>query len=249
MGHDRNTRNSLYLLRWILHLGQWGTHCDPPNHFHEGLRSVSDITLKEQFLPLVVINCVSKVQNNPDYQITMDDVRDWEKRNGQIPSGSFVIMRTDWHTRWPDADAMANMDNSGTSHYPGWSQSVLTYLFEEVGITACGHETTDTDPGIATSQGIFDLESYILGLNKYQIELIDNTSVLPESGALIVVTWPKAKAGSGFPARLFAILPDRNSDDIHLCNNDSSKSTSTNSSATHLVVASGIIILLISLLI
>jgi hypothetical protein len=29
----------------------------------------------------------------------------------------------------------------------------------------------------------------------------------PESGALVVVSFPKPKGGSGFPARVFAILP------------------------------------------
>ena len=51
---------------------------------------------------------------------------------------------------------------------------MLTYLYEERHITASGHEPTDTDPGIATSQGDYSLEAYILGTNHYQIELLTN---------------------------------------------------------------------------
>ncbi len=78
---------------------------------------------------------------------------------------------------------------------------------EERGITASGHETTDTDPGVATSRDDYSLEAYILGLNRYQIELLANLDGVPESGALVVVSFPKPAGGSGFPARVFAILP------------------------------------------
>ena len=41
----------------------------------------------------------------------------------------------------------------GVAHYPGWSKEVLKLLYEDRKITASGHETTDTDPGLATYQG------------------------------------------------------------------------------------------------
>jgi kynurenine formamidase len=53
----------------------------------------------------------------------------------------------------------------------------------------------------------FSCESYVLKTNRFQIELIANLDKVPEAGALLVYTWPKPKAGPGFPARLFAILP------------------------------------------
>jgi kynurenine formamidase len=104
-------------------------------------------------------------------------------------------------------DLMRNEDAKGVAHYPGWSQTVLKYLYEERKITASGHETTDTDPGVATSKGDYSLETYILGTDHYQIELLANLDQVPQSGAIAVVTFPKPKAGSGFPARVFAILP------------------------------------------
>src|SRR5436189_3042050 len=36
------------------HVGQWGTHVDPPAHFIKGLRTVDRIDPKEMVLPLVV---------------------------------------------------------------------------------------------------------------------------------------------------------------------------------------------------
>lgn len=189
------------------HVGQWGTHVDPPAHFIPGLRTVDQIEVKEMILPLVVLDVHQAVANNPDYTITMADVRDWEARHGQIPAGAFVALRTDWSRRWPSLEAMHNRDAQGVAHYPGWSLEVLRYLYEVRQITASGHETTDTDPGLATSRDDYSLETYILQGNHYQIELLANLRAVPEAGALVVVSFPKPKDGSGFPARVFAILP------------------------------------------
>ena len=102
---------------------------------------------------------------------------------------------------------MQNKDAAGIAHYPGWNMEVLKYLYEVRKITASGHEPTDTDPGIATSAGDYSLEAYILSTNHYQIELLTNLDKVPPYGALVIVTFPKPKDGSGFPARVFAIIP------------------------------------------
>ncbi len=187
--------------------GQWGTHVDPPAHFAKGKRFLDEIPVKEMILPLVLIDVSAKAKSNPDYQISMDDVRAWETKYGLIPADAFVAMRTDWSKKWPNAKAMRNEDEKGVAHYPGWSKEVLTYLYESRKITASGHETTDTDPGVATSKGDYSLETYILSQDKYQIELLTNLDKVPEYGAIAVVAFPKPKKGSGFPARVFAILP------------------------------------------
>jgi kynurenine formamidase len=189
------------------HVGQWGTHVDPPAHFVRGLRSVDQIDVKEMILPLVVIDVHQALASDPDYTIRMEDIKNWENKHGNIPEGAFVAMRTDWSRRWPDMDAMQNKDSNGIAHYPGWSLEVLKYLYEVCKITASGHETTDTDPGIATSNGDYSLEAYVLQGNHYQIELLTHLDEVPEAGALVVSTFPKPKDGSGFPARIFAILP------------------------------------------
>jgi kynurenine formamidase len=213
-GFGEETVKSLYTIKkdgfhvqQFTHVGQWGTHIDPPAHFHEGLRTVDQIPVQEMVLPLVVIDVHSKVAMNPDYTLTLEDVRAWEAKHGRIPQHAFVAMRTDWSKRWPDQDAMQNRDPAGVAHYPGWSKPVLKLLYEDRGITASGHETTDTDPGLATTKDDYSLESYILGLNHYQIEMLANLDQVPEAGALVIVMWPKQEGGTGFPARVIAIAP------------------------------------------
>jgi kynurenine formamidase len=213
-GFGEETVTTLYTIKkdgfnvqQFTHVGQWGTHIDPPAHFHEGLRTVDQIPIKEMVLTLVVIDVHTKVATNPDYTLTLDDVRAWETKHGRIPEHAFVAMRTDWSKRWPNDAAMQNRDAAGVAHYPGWSKDVLKLLYEDRKITASGHETTDTDPGVATTKGDYSLESYILSLNHYQIEMLANLDHVPEAGAIAIVTWPKPDGGTGFPARVIAILP------------------------------------------
>ncbi len=188
-------------------VGQWGTHVDPPVHYHAGLRHQDEIPVEEMLLPLVVLDISRAAAADPDTCVQLSDVDAWEQRWGRIPQGAFVALRSDWSKRWPDQARMVNADGDGIGHHPGWSLPVLRRLFEDRAIRACGHETTDTDPGIATSRNDYSLERYVLGRNCWQIEMLTNLDQVPEAGALIVATWPKAEKGSGFPARVFAICP------------------------------------------
>ncbi len=201
------TRGSGIYVHLYSHVGQWGTHADPPAHFIKGLRTLDQIDVKEMILPLVVIDIHAKAENDPDYTVKQADLDAWESRHGRIPAGCFVALRTDWSKRWPDDTKMQNEDGAGLKHFPGWSLEALKFIFEERQIMACGHETTDTNPGLDCSRGDYSLETYVLNTDHYQIELLANLDQVPEFGALVVSTFPKPKNGSGFPARVFAILP------------------------------------------
>lgn len=188
--------------------GQYGTHVDPPGHFHEGGAMLDAIPVSEMVLPLVVLDIRGAVAADPDACATRADVAAWEARHGRIPDGAFVALRSGWSRRWPDQDRMLNKDGAGVRHSPGWSLDVLRLVFEERGALACGHETIDTDPGLALSlTGNGALERYVLESGRWQIELMAGLEDVPEAGAIVVASWPKPLGGSGFPARVFAIVP------------------------------------------
>jgi kynurenine formamidase len=203
----KGTRGDGFLIHRYSLAGQWGTHVDPPAHFVRGLRTVDQIEVREMVLSLVVLDLHEAAARDPDVTVKMEDVRAWEKRHGPIPKEAFVALRTDWSKRWSDAKKMQNADDKGVAHYPGWSAEVLAYLLKDCQATAVGHETTDTDPGLATSKDDYSLENYVLSQDKYQIEILANLDKVPESGGIAVVSFPKPKGGSGFPARVFAIVP------------------------------------------
>ena len=66
---------------------------------------------------------------------------------------------------------------------------------------------SSSEAGIAPSKDDYALETYILSRDRYQIELLANLDQVPEAGAIAIVTFPKPEGGSGFPARVFAIVP------------------------------------------
>lgn len=184
------------------HIGQWGTHVDPPAHFIRGGRTLDEIPVTEMLSELAVLDATAQTRDDPDFAATVELIDAHEAAHGQIATGSFVALRTGWGSRWPDPGAMAN-----AGHTPGWSVEALRHLVENRGITAVGHEQTDTDPGTELSAGRVDGERYILQAGRWQIELMANLDQVPERGALILATWPRPHEGTGFPARCVALVP------------------------------------------
>ncbi len=195
-----------FLAHEYRHVGQWGTHVDPPCHFVRGGLTLDRIKVEEMIAPLVVLDIAGRASENPDALVTLADLASWERTHGQIPKGAFVALRTGWSERWPDKDRMANRDAAGIQRFPGWSLEVLEALLSERDVVAIGHDTTDTDPGLVVSRREAPLEDYWLRAGKWQIELMTNLDKVPCHGAMIICSWPKPAEGSGFPARCFAIV-------------------------------------------
>lgn len=186
---------------------QYGTHVDVPRHFWGEGRSMESIDVTEMVMPLVVVDKSKECAANPDFMLTIDDLKAWEAEYGQIPAGSFVAFRSDWHKRGTNLD---NPDENGVPHYPGWDVEAIRWLVEERNIASIGHEPADTDPGFVTTKPDaypYPGEQYILEVNRFQIEVMRNLDQCPAVGAMIVCAFPKLKDGVGFPARCFAICP------------------------------------------
>lgn len=196
-----------FLAHRYSHIGQWGTHMDPPSHFHDTGRTQDEVPVTEMVLPLVKLDVRDAVARDPDLAAGPDVLAAHEAEHGRIPDGAFVALHTGWDARWPDGDAMQARGADGVAHYPGWSVELLRVLVEERGIVAVGHDVTDTDPGAVVSRGEGPAETYLLQADRWQIELLARLGDVPARGALVVATWPKPLGGSGFPARAFAICP------------------------------------------
>lgn len=178
-------------------VGQYGTHVDPPAHFHAKGITLDQIPLTEMILPLVVFDITPLLGKDPNHALTVQDIQAWEKKNGPVPAGAFAALRTDMSKDWT-----TNPERFKRYPFPAWSLDAIKFLFEQRHITAIGHESLDTD-----TTETMDSETWVLGQGHYQIEVMDHLDEVPATGALIVVTWPKVENGLGFPARAFAILP------------------------------------------
>lgn len=179
-------------------VGQYGTHIDPPAHFDVDGKTLDQIPLKQMILPLVVFDITPMLKTDPNHALSVDDIKAWEDNNGRVPAGSFAALRTDMYKDWD-----SNPERFKRAPFPAWSLDAIRFLYEQRGIVANGHESTDTD----ITEDLRS-ETWLLKHGHWQIEVMANLDKVPQRGAIIVVSWPKPEHGLGFPARAFAILPE-----------------------------------------
>lgn len=192
-----------YFSRSFCMLEHFGTHLDAPIHFAPGTMPVDAIPVEQLFGPAVVLDIQAEVADNPDYRLTPEDVLNWEKRHGRIPPGAIVLARTGWAARWPDERRYRNQDATGVMHFPGFSvEAVRLLLDRQPG--GLGIDTFSVDYGPSTD---FPVHRLSHGAGLYHLENLADLSVLPETGAALVVAPIKLAGGSGGPTRVFALLP------------------------------------------
>lgn len=186
--------------------GQFGTHIDFPGHFIKDRDLSEKYDVNDLIFPLCVVDVSEKVKKNPEYVVTVEDMKEYEAKYGKIPDGAFVALRTDWYKKWPDMEAISGADEDGNEHFPGWSLEALKYIYEERNAAANGHEALDTDASaVAAAAGDLVCERYVLGQNKVQVEVLQNLDQVAPAGAVIIVSYPRIEGATGLPARVWAI--------------------------------------------
>lgn len=186
--------------------GQFGTHIDFPGHFAKGGALSEAFGVKDMVFPLVVIDISCKVEEDIHYAVTVEDIKEFETRYGDIPDGAFVALYTGWSKRWPDMNAICNYDKEGGEHFPGWSMEALQYIYEVRNAAANGHETLDTDASaLAVQAGDLACERYLLSKGKLQVEVMCNLDQVPRAGAIAVAAFLPIEGATGLPVRMWAI--------------------------------------------
>ena len=186
--------------------GQFGTHIDFPGHFIKDRELSEKYGVGDLIFPLCVVDVTDKVKENPEYAVTVKDIKEYEAKYGEIPDGAFVALYTGWSEKWPDMDALSGTDEEGGEHFPGWSLEALKYIYEERNAAANGHEALDTDASAAAAAAR-DLacERYVLAQGKLQVEVLTNLDKVAPAGAVILVSYPRFEGATGLPARVWAI--------------------------------------------
>jgi kynurenine formamidase len=188
-----------------------GTHFDAPIHWVTGKEreDVSQVPARNLVGPAVVIDKSAECAADPDFLLTVDHVREFEKEHGQLPEGGWLLYRTGWDARAHDQKAFLNSDDTGP-HTPGIEVECSRWLAEETPIVGIGVETVGTDAGAAHSfDPPFPCHQYMLGAGKYGLTQLANLAELPPAGAAIVVAPLKIVRGSGSPCRVLAFVPGR----------------------------------------
>jgi len=191
-----------YFTRSFWMLEHYGTHLDAPVHFPPGKMTVDEIPPRKLFGPAVVLDARAESAKDADYRVTAAHVEEWEKRNGRIPEGAIVLLRTGWASRWPDATRYRNQDAQGRMHFPGYSVEAAKLLVARK-VSGLGCDTLSIDYGASED---FAVHRVVLGAGLYQLENLADLSEVPEAGAFLVVAPIKLEGGSGGAVRVFALL-------------------------------------------
>ena len=178
-----------------------GTHMDAPNHFSEG-SSVEKIPAEDLVLPLAVIDIKAKAARDPLAQVTLEDVKAWENKNGRIPERACLAMNSGWahHVNTPKFKS-PNAD--GAHQQPAFHIDAIKFIMEERNVVSIAVDTFSFD-NLHSPE--YDVHYAWLGDERWGIEVVNNLNDVPAVGATIVVGQPKIQGGTGGPNRVMALV-------------------------------------------
>jgi kynurenine formamidase len=173
-----------------------GTHLDAPAHFAQEQPATDAIPLGALVRPLVKVDVRDRVAGDATYELTAEAIEEIEAADGPIPAGSAVLVHTGWDAYHADADRYG-------SAFPGLAMDAAALLVAG-GVAGVGIDTLGIDPAHAED---FPAHRIILPAGLWHLEGLVNLEAVPARGAWLVAAVIPLVAGSGAPARVFAILP------------------------------------------
>jgi len=187
-----------------------GTHFDAPVHWVSGKdlpdNTVDRIPTRNFVGPACVIDVTAEAERDPDFLLTPAAVEAWEKTNGRIPAGAWVLLRTSWSKRAGPKEYI-NLKDDGP-HTPGWSKACSELLARDRDVLGVGVETVGTDAGQAARfDPPFSNHFVMHGSGKFGLASLTNLDQLPPTGAVVIAAPLKIVNGSGSPLRVIAITP------------------------------------------
>lgn len=183
-----------------------GTHMDAPVHFSEGGHNLDQVPLERLIAPAVVVDVTRQAAADPDYRLTVQELRAWEARHGRIPEAAVVLLRTGWSARWPDAKRYFGDDTRGDAsrlHFPAFGAESARLLVEERRVGVLGVDTASIDHGPSRD---FVVHQIAAAANVPALENLADLGELPEDGAWVVALPMKIGGGSGGPVRVVALV-------------------------------------------
>ena len=186
-----------------------GTHIDAPIHFAEKGQTVDEIPLEKLMGSAIKIDVSKNAINNPDYLITIDDLKAWEtKEKTPIPDGSIVLLQTGFSKYYPNKVKYMGTDERGEIavkklHFPGLSPEAAKWLVEQHAINAIGIDTPSIDYG---QSEYFKSHVILLSKDIPAFENLTNLDQLPSLGFEVIALPMKIQGGSGAPLRIVAVI-------------------------------------------
>jgi kynurenine formamidase len=184
-----------------------GTHLDAPSHFAQAGRTTDQIPLEQLIGRAIVLDISAKAATNPDYALTQEDVREWERGHGRILPGTIVLLHTGWSKRWPNKRAYLGDDTPGDAtrlHFPSFGPDAARFLIKQRFIAALGADVASIDIGQSRDFAVHQLAG---AANIPAFENLTNLDQVPISGASVIALPMKIQGGSGGPLRVVVLIP------------------------------------------
>ena len=185
-----------------------GTHIDAPIHFAAKRKTVDKIPIEQLIGKGIVIRIDSKVSNNRNYQLTVEDILAWEKSYGVIPDDSILLIDTGSSKHWPDKERYMGTSKRGQEgvaelEFPGLHPTTAKFLVSKRKIKAIGLDTPSIDYG---GSKLFQSHQILYAQNVPAFENVANLEQLPIQGFTVIALPMKIKNGSGAPLRIVAFV-------------------------------------------
>ncbi len=185
-----------------------GTHIDAPVHFAEGGETLDQVPIEQLTGIAIRVDVSSLCANDRDYQVTIQDIQQWEAEYGQIRPRAIVLVDTGFARYWPSRQdylgtELRGQDGVRALHFPGLHPDAATWLVRERLVKAVGIDTASIDYGQTTT---FETHIAFLSRNVPIFENLADLSRLPPTGFDVVALPMKIAGGTGGPLRIIAVL-------------------------------------------
>ena len=174
-----------------------GTHIDSPAHAVEGGMTVDQLDIFALSRSAICIDVSQKATAN--YKVLVKDIYTFEKTYGKINKDNFVIVNTGWGKYWEHPDKYVNEHK-----FPSISEDAALLLLDR-DIAGLGVDTLSPDVPISG----FPVHKHILNANKYIIENIANTNILPPTEFFTIAMPIKGAGLTEAPVALLALTHKR----------------------------------------
>lgn len=194
-----------------------GTHLDVPRHFVDGARGLTDLAPEEFVWPVYTIRVSELDLDDGQLQITKEDIRDYERDNGNIKKGSLVVLDTAVNEEFnlddvgPDGthdmrvvtdDGFAdNVDDLFDLAVEGFEGAAVQWMFDKRNIAGLGSDAYGPD---ASDDELFDATFTTLANDGVALVAINNVESLNVNGDIIIAPAVRLTEGSGFPTNPIA---------------------------------------------
>jgi len=156
--------------------------------------------------PACVIDVSRETANLPGFVLRPDHITAWERENGRIEDGSWVLMRTDW-------DKVNGSNGNGApapagALSPGFDAATCEFLAKERHIVGVGVETPSIDVvGAASFDPQYPAQAILHSLGKFGLLGLCSLDALPLTGSVLITAPLKIVGGSASLCRAIAMAP------------------------------------------